>query len=81
MLMRMRNFSPPRFCNWYGDVNPPGIYILNSSMHECVLLTLFTSCSLICEVEVCLMDLLRLGEPSGLAGGMDTGRDGFALGG
>ena len=40
-----------------------------------------TFSSLICEAEVCFDVFLRLGDPGGRAGGMDTGRDGLALGG
>ena len=40
-----------------------------------------TFSSLICEAEGCFGVFLRLGDPDGLAGGMDTGRDGLALAG
>lgn len=43
--------------------------------------SLFTFSSLICEAEGCFDDFFRLGDPDGLAGGMDTGRDGLVLGG
>jgi hypothetical protein len=40
-----------------------------------------TFSSPICEAEGCFKVFLRLGDPDGLAGGMDTGRDGLALAG
>ena len=57
-----------------------GTHALHYNMHGVlhVAVATFTSLSVICEVEVCFVDLCRLCAPCVLGGGMDTGRDGLA---